>query len=172
MLGALLLGRAENAAIQALTPGVTSRVLSSEKKSQADATYRNKGSVSSESESNLRLEIGHVLFIDLVGYSALLIEEQRERLSQLTEVVLETAQVQVVGGMTQVPTDAVFYREDGSTWVYVRTARLTFERFRIAIARVSGTTTYVTSGLAADSVVATVGVAELRGAEDGIPGEQ
>jgi len=85
---------------------------------------------------------------------------------------LETAQVQVVGGMTQVPTDAVFYREDGSTWVYVRTARLTFERFRIAVARVSGTTTYVTSGLAADSVVATVGVAELRGAEDGIPGEQ
>ena len=89
-----MLGRAENAAIQALTPGVTSRVLSSEKKSQADATYRNKGSVSSESESNLRLEIGHVLFIDLVGYSALLIEEQRERLNQLTEVVLETAQVQ------------------------------------------------------------------------------
>ncbi len=46
-----------------------------------------------ESESNLRLEIGHVLFIDLVGYSRLLIEEQRERLGQLTEIVLATAQV-------------------------------------------------------------------------------
>ena len=34
-----------------------------------------------DSESNLRLEIGHVLFIDLVGYSKLLIEEQKERLS-------------------------------------------------------------------------------------------
>ena len=29
-----------------------------------------------ESENNLRLEIGHVLFVDLVGYSKLLIEEQ------------------------------------------------------------------------------------------------
>ena len=29
-----------------------------------------------ESENNLRLEIGHVLFIDLVGYSKLLIQEQ------------------------------------------------------------------------------------------------
>jgi serine/threonine-protein kinase len=46
-----------------------------------------------ESESNLRLEIGHVLFIDLVGYSKLLIEEQRERLRQLTDIVLATAQV-------------------------------------------------------------------------------
>ena len=46
-----------------------------------------------ESESNLRLEIGHVLFIDLVGYSKLLIEEQKERLRQLIEIVLATAQV-------------------------------------------------------------------------------
>ncbi len=46
-----------------------------------------------EPESNLRLEIGHVLFIDVVGYSKLLIEEQKEHLGQLTEIVLATAQV-------------------------------------------------------------------------------
>ena len=46
-----------------------------------------------ESDDNLRLEIGHVLFIDIVGYSKLLIEEQKERLNQLTEIVLATAQV-------------------------------------------------------------------------------
>jgi TolB-like protein/Tfp pilus assembly protein PilF len=46
-----------------------------------------------EFESNLRLEIGHVLFIDLVGYSKLLIEEQKERLRQLTDIVLATAPV-------------------------------------------------------------------------------
>ncbi len=34
-----------------------------------------------------------MLFIDLVGYSKLLIEEQKERLRQLTEIVLATAQV-------------------------------------------------------------------------------
>ena len=44
-------------------------------------------------ENNLRLEIGHVLFIDLVGYSKLLIEEQKNRLARLTEIVLATAQV-------------------------------------------------------------------------------
>src|SRR6266852_225449 len=49
--------------------------------------------VPTESENNLRFEIGHVLFIDLVGYSKLLIEEQKERLGQLTEIVLATAQV-------------------------------------------------------------------------------
>jgi hypothetical protein len=38
------------------------------------------------SNDNLRLEIGHVLFIDLVGYSKLLIEEQKNRLRQLTEI--------------------------------------------------------------------------------------
>ena len=46
-----------------------------------------------ESEGNLRLEIGHVLFIDIVGYSKLLIEEQKERLRQLTQIVIATAQV-------------------------------------------------------------------------------
>ena len=46
-----------------------------------------------ESQDNLRFEIGHVLFIDIVGYSKLLIEEQKERLNQLTEIVLATAQV-------------------------------------------------------------------------------
>ncbi len=30
-----------------------------------------------EFDNNLRLEIGHVLFIDLVGYSKLLIEKQK-----------------------------------------------------------------------------------------------
>src|SRR5436190_4093484 len=46
-----------------------------------------------ESDDNLRLEIGHVLFIDIVGYSKLLNEEQKERLNQLTEIVLATSPV-------------------------------------------------------------------------------
>src|SRR6266576_3957442 len=40
------------------------------------------------STDNLRLEIGHVLFIDIVGYSKLLNEEQKERLNQLIEIAL------------------------------------------------------------------------------------
>ena len=46
-----------------------------------------------ESSSEVKFEIGHVLFIDIVGYSKLLIEEQKERLDQLTKIVLGTAQV-------------------------------------------------------------------------------
>jgi len=46
-----------------------------------------------ESDNNLRLEIGHVLFIDLVGYSKLLIEDQKERMRKLTDIVLATPQV-------------------------------------------------------------------------------
>jgi class 3 adenylate cyclase len=44
-------------------------------------------------DDHLRLQIGHVLFIDLVGYSKLLIEEQSSRLRELTEIVLATSQV-------------------------------------------------------------------------------
>ena len=49
--------------------------------------------MASDPPSNPRHEIGHVLFIDLVGYSKLLIEEQMERIRQLTDIVLATAQV-------------------------------------------------------------------------------
>jgi class 3 adenylate cyclase len=48
-----------------------------------------------DSYDNLHLEIRHVLFIDIVGYSRLLIEEQKERLNQLTEIVLATTPVRV-----------------------------------------------------------------------------
>ena len=44
-------------------------------------------------EDNLQLEIGHVLFIDIVGYSKLMIDDQKERLRELTEVVLAAPQV-------------------------------------------------------------------------------
>ena len=45
-----------------------------------------------ESDENLPLEIGHVLFLDIVGYSKLLITEQRALRDQLNQMVQETAQ--------------------------------------------------------------------------------
>ena len=44
-----------------------------------------------EPERHLRLEIGHVLFIDIVGYSKLLINEQSEQIQKLREIVRGTA---------------------------------------------------------------------------------
>ena len=47
----------------------------------------------SESGTSVRLQIGHVLFMDLVGYSKLLLDEQRQYHEQLTEIVRGTEQV-------------------------------------------------------------------------------
>jgi len=41
-------------------------------------------------KSSLRLEIAHVLFIDIVGYSKLLIDEQSETLQELNQIVRKT----------------------------------------------------------------------------------
>jgi hypothetical protein len=49
----------------------------------------------SEQASNLKFEIGHVLFIDIVGYSKLLINEQSEQLQKLKEIVRATEQFRV-----------------------------------------------------------------------------
>src|ERR1043166_3230567 len=53
-----------------------------------------------------QLEIGHVLFMDVVGYSKLLLDEQREVQQQLTEIVRNTEQVrsaEAVGKLIRVP---------------------------------------------------------------------
>src|SRR5438477_11184172 len=42
--------------------------------------------------SEVRFEIGHVLFIDIVGYSKLLINEQSEQIQKLREIVRGTEQ--------------------------------------------------------------------------------
>src|SRR5262249_60431380 len=51
-----------------------------------------------ESEASVRLQIGHVLFMDLVGYSTLLLDEQRQFQEQLTEVVRGAEQVRIAKG--------------------------------------------------------------------------
>ena len=48
--------------------------------------------MASASSSDVKLEIGHVLFIDIVGYSKLLINEQSEQMQKLREIVRGTEQ--------------------------------------------------------------------------------
>ena len=43
-------------------------------------------------KKDLHLEIAHVLFMDVVGYSKLLVNEQREVVRQLNQIVRKTAQ--------------------------------------------------------------------------------
>jgi TolB-like protein/Flp pilus assembly protein TadD len=60
-----------------------------------------------ELNPDLRLEIGHVLFIDIVGSSKLLTNEQSELLRDLNQIVRSTEQVrsaEAAGKLTRLPT--------------------------------------------------------------------
>jgi len=57
--------------------------------------------------SDIKFEIGHVLFIDIVGYSKLLINEQSEQIQKLKEIVRGTEQVRLAeaeGKLLRLPT--------------------------------------------------------------------
>jgi TolB-like protein/class 3 adenylate cyclase len=63
--------------------------------------------MSLEAERDVRLEIGHVLFIDIVGYSKLLTDEQRERLAELNQIVRATEAFRIAdaaGKLIRLPT--------------------------------------------------------------------
>src|SRR6266446_5734601 len=63
--------------------------------------------MSVESSSDFELEIAHVLFMDVVGYSKLLVDEQREVSNELNQVVRETEQfrnAEAAGKLIRLPT--------------------------------------------------------------------
>src|SRR5215468_4672092 len=63
--------------------------------------------MSSGTSSEVKLEIGHVLFIDIVGYSRLLITQQSERIETLLRIVRGTAQFRAAeaeGKLLRLPT--------------------------------------------------------------------
>src|ERR1700682_451502 len=73
--------------------------------------------MSSEIKKKIELEIAHVLFIDIVGYSKLSINEQRAAVDELNEVVRRSEQVQkaeAAGRLIKIPTGdgmaLVFYK--------------------------------------------------------------
>src|SRR5881394_2003378 len=60
-----------------------------------------------EQSSDVKFEIGHVLFIDIVGYSKGLINEQSESLQKLKEIVRGTEQFRIAeaeGKLLRLPT--------------------------------------------------------------------
>jgi TolB-like protein/class 3 adenylate cyclase/Flp pilus assembly protein TadD len=73
--------------------------------------------MSAEVKREIELEIAHVLFIDIVGYSKLLINEQRALLDTLNRIVRETEQfrsAEAAGKLIKIPTGdgmaLVFYK--------------------------------------------------------------
>src|ERR1700747_2426477 len=63
--------------------------------------------MSAELKKEIQLEIGHVLFIDIVGYSKLLITEQSEQMQKLREIVRGAEQFRLAeaeGKLLRLPT--------------------------------------------------------------------
>src|SRR5439155_24586060 len=64
-------------------------------------------SVPSQGSSEVKFEIGHVLFIDIVGYSKLLSNEQSEQIQKLKQIVRGTEQCRLAeaeGKLLRLPT--------------------------------------------------------------------
>ncbi len=80
--------------------------------------------MSGEPKPELRLEIAHILFIDIVGYSKLLIDEQSDALEELNEVVRSTEafrSADVAGKLICLPTG------DGMALVFTNSAEAPVE---------------------------------------------
>src|SRR5205809_4135956 len=74
--------------------------------------------MAAEVRKEIELEIAHVLFVDIVGYSKLLIDEQRDYLHTLNEVVRRTDSfraAEAAGKLTRLPTG------DGMALVFATT---------------------------------------------------
>src|SRR6476659_9290278 len=71
-----------------------------------------------EHSSDVKFEIGHVLFIDIVGYSKLLMNEQSEQIQKLKQIVRGTEEVrkaEAEGKLLGLPTG------DGGAFVFRNT---------------------------------------------------
>src|SRR5213595_4204078 len=93
------------------------------------------------SSDKARLEIGHVLFIDIVGYSKLLLKQQSELLGELNEIVSGTnefREADSAGKLIRLPTGdgmALVFRTDpeAPTQCAMEIARALKEHQRIAL---------------------------------------
>ena len=90
-------------------------------------------------------------------------EEAAERLG------IETTQVkQGQAGRTAVPYAAVLYDANGDTWVYTNPEHLVFVRTQIKVNKIVGDVADLVEGPPSGTLVVTVGLAELFGAETGV----
>jgi hypothetical protein len=105
--------------------------------------------------------------VEPVGGSELSTVTLTERSAQ--RLGIETTRVERgQAGGTVLPYSAVLYDEDGAVWVYTNPEGLTFLRAEITVDEIDGDVALLSNGPPAGTVIATVGVAELYGAEKGV----
>jgi hypothetical protein len=116
--------------------------------------------------SSVAAEDSGPAYVEQIGDSELstvtLTKKAAERLA------IETATVKKNGTGKVIPYSAVLYSPTGETWAYVSPKSLTFVRHAIVVDRIDGDKAYLSEGPTAGTKVATVGIAELYGAESGL----
>jgi hypothetical protein len=116
-----------------------------------------------------------VVAIDGPGglHSIQLSPDAAARIGLETDIVRPLSADRQLGGPGLLVVDmaAVLYDQNGATWVYGQTETLTFQRMSVVVSRVDGNLAVLLSGPPVGTAVATLGAAELRGSEDGVPGE-
>jgi hypothetical protein len=85
---------------------------------------------------------------------------ERIGLQTSTVIVAHHSQVQLV-----VPYSSIIYDSNGQAWVYTSPGPRTFVRHKIDVDYIKGDSVFLKEGPPVGTIIATVGVAELYGAE-------
>ena len=105
----------------------------------------------------------HPVTVELIEGSELsrviLAEKAMERLAVRTDKVGE------VRSQKTVPYSALIYDTHGKTWVYTSPQERMFVRHQVTVDRIEGDLVYLSEGPRSGTVVASVAVAEIYGAE-------
>jgi hypothetical protein len=96
-----------------------------------------------------------------------LTEKAVERLGVKTDQVREqkATRTQMPGERKVVPYSALIYDPQGQTWIYTSPSARTFVRHKVEVDSIQGDVAVLKDGPPTGTVVASVGVAELYGAE-------
>jgi hypothetical protein len=78
---------------------------------------------------------------------------------------LQTDQVREEGAKIAVPYSSLIYDPQGQTWIYTSPQPRTFVRHKVEVDYIKGHTVFLKEGPPAGTVIASVAVAELYGAE-------
>jgi hypothetical protein len=78
---------------------------------------------------------------------------------------LKTDQVREQGGKKVVPYSSLIYDPNGQTWVYTSPETRTFVRYKVDVDKIEGDIVLLNDGPPVGTIVASVAVAELYGAE-------
>jgi hypothetical protein len=79
-----------------------------------------------ETQKEIELEIAHVLFLDIVGYSKLSVNEQHPRIGELNDIVRLSEQfrkAEAASRLLKIPTG------DGMALVFYKSPNLSFPTF-------------------------------------------